>query len=253
MLSECAEKQGEERENMKKITKILSVLLSAVMLMSALCVSASAASIEDTAKAIDSGKKVSFTPDANTKKDYKITLSEKGTLKLNITSKTKMTFVQLLDSNGNQIDFDSKNGNVTTGSCGATFGGYAWLEWNSALEKFSGKISYKSLSKGTYYVRIWKDYGRANGKTSVSFTYPQSTDNEETGTISALSVTLKKGETLQFGAVIEGEGTVEWTSSKKSVASVNSDGKITAKSKGSATIQAKLGSSSVKININVTE
>lgn len=239
---------------MKKITKILSVLLSAVMLMSALCVSASAASIEDTAKAIDSGKKVSFTPDANTKKDYKITLSEKGTLKLNITSKTKTTFVQLLDSNGNQIDFDSKNGNVTTGSCRTTFGGYACLEWNSALEKFSGKISYKLLSKGTYYVRIWKDYGYTpKGKTSVSFTYPQSTDNEESGTISALSVTLKKGETLQLGAVVEGEGTVEWTSSKKSVASVNSDGKITAKSKGSATIQAKLGSSSVKINVNVTE
>lgn len=240
---------------MKKITKILSVILAAVMLMTMLCVTSSAASIEDTAKAIDSGSKVSFKPDANTKKDYKITLSEKGTLKLNITSKTTTVFVQLLDSNGNQVDFDSENANVTTGSCGATFGGYARLEWNSSLEKFSGKISYKSLAKGTYYVRIWRDYGGSTvGKTSVSFTYPQaSSDDEETGTISSLSVTLKKGDTLQLGTVIEGEGTPKWTTSKKSVAAVDSSGKITAKSAGTATIKATLGKSTVKIQVKVTK
>lgn len=240
---------------MKKITKILSVLLAAVMLMATLCVTSSADSVEDTAKAIDSGKKVSFTPDANIKKDYKITLSEKGTLKLNITSKTATVFVQLLDSNGNQVDFDSENANVTTGSCRTSFGGNARLEWNSSFEKFSGKISYKSLAKGTYYVRIWRDYGYASkGKTSVSFTYPQASSNdEETGTISSLSVTLKKGETLQLGAVIEGEGTPKWTTSKKSVATVDSSGKITAKSAGTANIKATLGKSTVKIQVKVTK
>lgn len=226
--------------------------------MSALCISASAASIEDTAKAIDSGKKVSFTPEVGTvwgapSRDYKVVLSEKGTLRLTFNTRSEKTCVEVMDSNGKKIKCSDSD--VTTGSIISSWGTTS-IYWNKNVEKFSGKLYYKSLKKGTYYVRIYNTNSSydVNGKLSVSFKYPQATtDNEETGTISALSITLKKGETLQLGAVIKGEGTVEWTSSKKSVASVNSDGKITAKSKGSATIQAKLGSSSVKININVTE
>lgn len=242
---------------MKKITKILSVLLAAVMLMSAICVTSSAASIEDTAKAIDSGSKVSFKPTGEWK-DFKVKLSEKGTLKLNITTKSNLTLVKVLDSDGNVVKLTESD--VTTGSCYySSYNGRAELKWNSALEKFSGKLSYKSLSKGTYYVRIgnysnWYSLYPVNGKMSVSFNYPQATsEDDEAGTISALCVTLKKGEALQLGAVIEGDGTPEWTSSKKSVATVDSDGKVTAKDAGTAEIQAKLGKSSVKIKIKVTK
>ena len=157
-----------------------------------------------------------------------------------------------MDSNGNRIKCSDSD--VTTGwiSSGRTTSIY----WNKNVEKFSGKLYYKSLKKGTYYVRIYNAglYYDVNGKLSVSFKYPQKTEEEAAdGTISCLSVALKKGESLQFGAVIEGEGTVEWSSTKKSVAAVSSDGKITAKSKGTATIEAKLGKSSVKIKVNVTE
>lgn len=241
---------------MKKITKILSVIMAAVMLVAALCVSAGAESIEDTAKAIDSGKKVSFTPSADYK-DYKVTLSEKGTLKLTITTKAEDVRIKIIDSNGNIVALSDKS--ISTGSAFYSYNGYTVMQWNSTMEKFSGKLSYKSLEKGTYYIRIWNDnfLGRVatvKGKMSVSFKYPQKTEEEAAdGTISCLSVSLKKGESLQFGAVIEGEGTVEWSSTKKSVAAVSSDGKITAKSKGTATIEAKLGKSSVKIKVNVTE
>lgn len=239
---------------MKKITKILSVIMAAVMLVAALCVSAGAESIEDTAKAIDSGKKVSFTPSADYK-DYKVTLSEKGTLKLTITTKAEDVRIKIIDSNGNIVALSDKS--ISTGSAFYSYNGYTVMQWNSTMEKFSGKLSYKSLAKGTYYIRIY-NYNDAfydvKGKMSVSFKYPQKTEEEAAdGTISCLSVSLKKGESLQFGAVIEGEGTVEWSSTKKSVAAVSSDGKITAKSKGTATIEAKLGKSSVKIKVNVTE
>ena len=240
---------------MKKITKILSVIMAAVMLVAALCVSAGAESIEDTAKAIDSGKKVSFTPEvsawSNQYKDYKVVLSEKGTLKLSFTSLAKEVNVLLLDSNGDTVE--PSESKASTGS--VTFwSGKAYLKWNNNVEKFKGSVSYKSLKKGTYYVRMWVAYPYKTGKVSVSFKYPQKTEKEAAdGTISCLSVSLKKGESLQFGAVIEGEGTVEWSSTKKSVAAVSSDGKIMAKSKGTATIEAKLGKSSVKIKVNVTE
>lgn len=242
---------------MKKITKILSVIMAAVMLVAALCVSAGAESIEDTAKAIDSGKKVSFTPEAGTiwgapSRDYKVILSEKGTLRLTFNTRSEKTEVEVMDSNGNRIALSDSN--VTTGWVSS--GKITSIHWNTNVEKFSGKLYYKSLKKGTYYVRIRNANSSCdvNGKLSVSFKYPQKTEEEATdGTISCLSVSLKNGESLQFGAVIEGEGTVEWSSTKKSVAAVSSDGKITAKSKGTATIEAKLGKSSVKIKVNVTE
>ena len=45
---------------MKKITKVLSVLMAAVMLMTALCVPASAADELKSAKLVNSGNKVTF-------------------------------------------------------------------------------------------------------------------------------------------------------------------------------------------------
>lgn len=243
---------------MKKIVKILSVFMSVVILVTALCVPVSAASIENTAKTIDSGKKISFTMKndqyfSNTYYDYKVTLSEKGTLKLSFTSKAQQTFVKVLDSNGNAVKLSSKN--VSTGSANYySYKGYTYLNWNKAMENFKGTLSYKSLEKGTYYVRIWTEAAyTVKGKTSVSFTYPQEKESETEGKISYLSVTLKKGDTLQLGAVVDGEGTVKWSTSKKAVATVTSKGKITAKSAGTATITAKLGTSSVKIKIKVTE
>lgn len=243
---------------MKKFVKILSVLMSAVILVTALCVPVSAASIEDTAKAIDSGKKVSFTPENKAGypkyKDYKVTLSEKGTLKLTFDSVAQYLYVVIYNSNGEKVELSDKT--ASTGSVSySSYSKKATLKWNSTIEKLKGTLSYKSLPKGTYYVRIWTEYPWETGKTSVSFTYPQETEEETAseGKISYLSVTLKAGDTLQLGAVVDGEGTVTWSTSKKAVATVTTKGKITAKSAGTAIITAKLGSSSVKIKIKVTE
>ena len=62
---------------------------------------------------------------------------------------------------------------------------------------------------------------------------------------------MSKGSTIQLGTVMSVDGAVTWTSSKTSVATVSSNGKITAKSKGSAVITAKTGKNSVKIKITV--
>lgn len=245
---------------MKKILKILSAIMSAVILITTLCVPVSAASIEDTAKAIDSGKKISFTPKSDTVfggpyYDYKVTLSEKGTLKLAFATKAEKIFVTVLNSDGKWLKISDKN--ASSGSIyQSSLNGETWLSWNRNVEKFNGTLSYKSLEKGTYYVRIWTaSHYDVKGKMSVSFSYPQEKEADEKaeGKISYLSVTLKKGNTLQLGAVIDGDGTVTWSTSKKAVATVTSKGKITAKAAGTATITAKLGSSSVKIKIKVTE
>lgn len=64
------------------------------------------------------------------------------------------------------------------------------------------------------------------------------------------SATIKEGKTLQ----LKMKGTsasVTWSSSKKSVATVNAKGKVTAKKKGTATITAKSGGKSYKCKIKV--
>ncbi|MBR4096036.1 MAG: Ig-like domain-containing protein [Oscillospiraceae bacterium] len=95
---------------------------------------------------------------------------------------------------------------------------------------------------------------KIDSKTSITFTYPQDkSESSDSAKITSFTATLKKGSTLQLGTILSGEGTVKWSTSKKSVATVTSKGKITAKAKGTAVITAKTGDSSMKITIKVTE
>ena len=64
------------------------------------------------------------------------------------------------------------------------------------------------------------------------------------GKINKKKATLKVGQTLQL-KVTGTKGKVKWTSSKKSVATVSSKGRVKAKKKGSATITAKIGKKNV--------
>jgi uncharacterized protein YjdB len=65
------------------------------------------------------------------------------------------------------------------------------------------------------------------------------------------SVSLKKGKTVTL-KVLNTKKTVKWSSSKKSVATVNSKGKVTAKGKGTAYIYAKINNKTLKCKIKVT-
>lgn len=244
---------------MKILKKLLSVLTAGVMAFTMLCLPASAANDFESAKLVDSGKKVSYTCKFEKSKHgfynvlcpkiYKVELSEKGTLKLDFISSVSKLRIDVISSDGAEIyEFDEKN--VTSGSVIHYGNTGTTAHWNKNLRKAKFTLKY-NLDKGTYYVKTWATVGAdIEGKNSISFSYPQD-KNEEDGKISYLSLEMEKGDTLKLGAVIEGEGTVKWSSSKSSVVSVTSDGKITAKKKGTATIIAKLGSSTVKLKIKV--
>ena len=128
-------------------------------------------------------------------------------------------------------------------------------EWNETIEKFKGSMSY-SVKKGTYYIRLsnysswaYNSYNQ-NGKVTFTAIYP--TGSSSTTKFNYLTISLKKGDTLSLGADITGSGSITWKSSKSSVASVSSAGKVTAKSKGSAVITAKVGKTTKKIKIVVS-
>ncbi len=251
---------------MKKITKVLSVLMAAVMLMTALCVPASAASIEDTATKITSGKSYSKNMvkgyndgHYGTYADYKIVCAKSGTISIKMTSTTKYIDLHLYDSNFNLVEVYSTN--VTTGNSpkGGAGYDYAAYDWNATAEKSVSTTKW-NVKKGTYYLRINNSsdsygYKCMAGKITFTATFPSSSSSSSSSSakISYLSIEVPKGSKMQLAAVVSAKTSqsVSWSSSKSSVVSVTSKGKITAKAKGTAVITAKLGSSTMKIRIKV--
>jgi len=246
---------------MKILKKMLCGVMAAVMMITALCVPASAANDYDSAKLVDSGKKVTFTCkfDKNQygyytvecPKIYKVEVSKKGTLKLDLVSANSSLHVDVINGDGTELlmfdESEATSGKVVNYS---NTGTECW--WDRNLQKAKVTLKYK-VEKGTYYVKVWAPVNaQIEGKTSISFTYPQAEKKTETAEITSFEITLKKGNTLQLGAILSGEGDVKWSTSKKSVATVSSKGKITAKAKGTAVITAKVGDSSRKITIKVS-
>lgn len=234
---------------MKKFTKIISVLMAAVMVVSALCVTAFA-DTTSKAKAVDSGKKISYTPELGEERLFKVNLSKAGTLKLNIVSASFGTFVTVYDSDMAEEFKPEEVENIAGHIYGSP---EVNIYISSGAAKSKCNIEYK-LKKGTYIIAVRTGQnGSVDGKTSVSFSYPQDkSESSDSAKITSFSVTLKKGSTLQLGTILSGEGDVTWSTSKKSVATVSKNGKITAKAKGTAVITAKTGDSSMKITIKVT-
>lgn len=229
---------------MKRLKKILAAALAAAMAFVMLAVPAGAESIEDTAKAIKSGKAVSkiLTYDDSTA-DYKVTISKSGTLKLDIVSKMHEVDVYVYDSDGKEIASTKTaavSGEITEAEYTRTC-----CFWNSTMEKFKGNISY-SVSKGTYYIRL-KRYYYAGENVTLTATFPSS-DSSSTSSSPYLTLEVKKGSSVQLGTTISG---ATWSTSKKSVATVRSSGKVTAKKKGSAIITAKVNGTTIKVKIKV--
>lgn len=239
---------------MKITKKIVLVVLAAIMMIGALAVSVSADSIYDTAVDLPSGKQQSFTLSSSRDcKDYKVTLSKKGTLKFSINASIQTSYLYVYDADGNLITANSCD--AATGSA-SIYNDRVNFNWNGTTENFKGTAEYE-LAKGTYYIRFNRSYNYRsdNGKTTLTATYP-SKDSEEisgsSGKISYLTLEMEVGDTLRLGTVTEpADADVKWSSSKSSIATVSASGKVTAKKEGSTIITAKSGSSVKKIMINV--
>lgn len=136
-----------------------------------------------------------------------------------------------------------KAGQITIRCADAS--GMGWTTWcllNSGADEIDGgnlnsNFSYitKDLEKGTYYLRV---VGSVKG-AYIKDLYYTFTPNKKP--VISFSATIKKGTTLQLGAVTENyDGKVTWSSAKKSVATVSSKGLVTAKKAGTAYIRAKM-------------
>lgn len=230
---------------MKITRRILSFVLAAVMAIGTLAVTASAESIPEIATPLASGQKVALKSPQSFYKYYKVELSQKGTLTLDITSKANWVNVCLQNAKGKYIkcsEWDCPTGSISARDDRDEVN----CLWNSFTESFEGTLKYQ-LEKGTYYIGIC---GYPDEKTTFKATYPSK--SKSTGKITYLTLEMEAGDTIRLGTVSEpADADVTWKSSKSSVATVSSTGKVTAKKKGTTIITAKSGTSSKKIKIIV--
>lgn len=241
-----------------KLRKFLAMLLAAAMTFALLTVSASAESIEDTAKSRDSGDSFSIKLNTTDYHDYKVKLTKSGDLKITLNAAVQKATVIVYNSDGNKVLPSENASETTTGSIyiDSYFDYNTECSWNKTMEKYKGTLVYKDLDKGTYYIRIYKgsyvDYS-GTGKTTVKFTFPGESSDKSDAEISMLQITLEEDDDIVLSAVLSESGEVTWSSSKESVATVSSRGKVRAKNPGTAVITAKCGKSSQKIQIKVIE
>ncbi len=109
-----------------------------------------------------------------------------------------------------------------------------------------------------YYVYVAGVANNIYGTREVSGDYTVKVDSgSKPDSEIMFTITLKKGEKLQLGAVLQPSGKkaakTTWKSSKKTVVKVDSKGKITAVKKGSAIITVTAGDLTGKIKVTVTE
>lgn len=226
---------------MTKFKKLTAILLSAVMLVCCFAVQAGAASVFDTAKAINSGKKYTKELKSDECADYKITANKSGKLVLKLTADIYRVEINVCNSDGAKLDPEEYK----------SASGYSWynkMEWDSSTEIASATYTY-DIKKGTYYIRIIS-LGK-KGKLNVTATYPSS-ETDSSSKISCITIPMKVGDTMQLTTDAGSTG-ITWSSSKSSVAAVSSAGKVTAKKAGTTVITAKSGSSTAKIQIKVTK
>ena len=244
---------------MKTVRRILALVLIMVVALTAVPLTAGADSIEDTAVAITSGNTYSHIfagVYGEESADYKIVAKSNGTISVKVNSTTEYIALELYDSNFNTVKV--ANSLITTGSdkWGGIGKSYISYQWNPTGEKIVATTTW-NVNKGTYYLRVGNRYYDSNssgvtrsGTAKITVTCPSVTATK--AKISYLSLTMSKGTTIQLGAVVSPSNSkVTWTSSKTSVATVSTSGKITAKAKGTTLITAKCGSSIQRIRIVV--
>lgn len=199
---------------MKKLAKkFLAALLTAVIAVSGMAVTAAAAgagSLFDSAVELKELEKTSISDFRQAKAYYyKIDIPREGTFDLKIS--------------GNYCtQFEIKNGDDETIATSA---------------KSAKEFYVENLQKGTYYLKAFDEYN--TGLAYVREMYYTFVPTEKP--VISFGVTLKKGDTLQLDAITENyDGKVTWKSTKKSVATVNSKGLVTAKKAGTTYIRAQM-------------
>lgn len=163
---------------------------------------------------------------------YKVDIKKRGTLYFRCLNRLDKINTKVFNSAGDLLRDASDNW---------YYNAYAWGTDDSQKLEIE--------KPGTYYIQI-----KANDDNVSAKDYYIKFDPTDKPTI-AFKLTMKKGTSVSLGAITENyDGKVTWLSTKKTVATVSTAGKVTAKKAGTTTIRASLDNGEyVQITVKVTK
>lgn len=256
------------KHSLKKVLSLIVTLAMALTVFSAFSIAVAAEEYVDVggndrtvfdksgAKKMKSGETYKGNSGQTALSWYKITPSKSGTLKIDYTTKGGDTNLYLLDKNGDYVN--RSNISIYNGSLYDT--GTHHIIAYPDNKKFSAQLTFK-VKKETYYLVIcpgWQDLSNG-GEFTLKATFPSETVQEDTSNVSGttgdilyLSTAIEEGDTLKLTAVTASSSSkVTYSSSDKSIVSVDSNGKIKAKKAGTAYVTIKSGKTVIKIKVTV--
>lgn len=240
---------------LKNAKRVLSLVLCALLIVTAVPFSANAAAVKLNKKTatVSAGKTVQLKV-KNTKKSVKwstsdkkvATVSKKGLVKG--VKDGKATITAKIGKNKYTCKVTVKacmNVAKKTLTTGASYQlsqkGLSGVKWSSSDTKVAtvnskGKVTAKKAGTATITAKAGKK------KVTCKITV--------VAKLNVTSKTLKEGESYQL-KLTGAAGTVKWSSSATDIVSVTSGGKITAEKAGKATITAKDGSKAYTVKVTV--
>jgi hypothetical protein len=233
---------------MKK-TKLLAIVMTAIIALTALPMTASAGTIEDDAQSIVANTTYKATLTKGVRKSYKVTVKE-GKAILNINADISDYLVQLYDANTVAVTLNSKT--ATTGK----FSTYIYFNgkylssgydvmWDSASEKSLVDLEY-SLPAGTYYIVFWR-HDSAAGYDTLKFNLKSANTKTTATTTKTAGVQLAAKATAQLYS----DETATYKSSNEKIVKVDGAGKVTAVAKGTAYVTITADKQATKVYFNV--
>ena len=242
----------------KKFSRIFSLWVSTIMVLSLAAVNAGASETWfDKATPFEPGKSTTVIFNNHKVLDYKIEIPETGELAISFDSTLEYTALELYDKDGVYI-----KPNKTEATVGDIYNSTnnVYLKWNRNSEKAVGTSRY-TLKGGTYYFRVNNSYvtagsqsikwGMTSGRCRIGVSFKPDTPADQ---ITDISISIRKGDTLQLGAIMSPANSrtqPQWRSSNANIAAVSANGTVTAKESGSAFISATAGGKTVRVAIIV--
>lgn len=216
-------------------------MLAAALAMVVCVIPVGALTMEKEAAAIKSGAVYKNTLKYDTPYYFKIDVTKSGKIEWKISFESYHFDIGIYDEDGKQLEYE-----WTSGDMGVDYTGI--LEGNLSVEP------------GRYYIMLKRtalDYGSGDVKFTVK--YPSSSSNTVTAATSSsnasIAIYIDEGDKIQLSAFVSGKeaSSVKWSSSNSKVVKVNSKGRITGVSEGTAIVKAKSGSTTVSIVVIVEE
>ena len=264
--------KGHHPMNITK--KISALILSAAIALSALSVPVAGYDLYPSAQLMQSGTEYSvFLNDTGDTVVYRADVTDKGILTVKLIFRTSISEMTVTDSDG--ASFSPYKYTVRNGYAGVTHGGTVNASRDTEKNLFSGTFRYR-VEPGTYYIQLTKSVVADGGDFSVTADFPQKlynppqfneeeaveiddgspTASDKSAHIDSLCTDLRVGRSVSLKKLLEIKKTdkqVKFHSSDKSVATVNSEGRLTAKAEGTAIITVRVGSSKTIVFVTVTE